>query len=135
MPIPFGKGDCTVFRKVMSSEDTITEFAPAPRTDAQSRVLLACERPMGHELPDEGGVRVVFDDSIVQGTTSEKRRMWMRRPRGSWTGRSTARSGMGRAGSRAIGMDAEPALSENMGKRKERTWASSDPLARGWWQS
>lgn len=26
--IPFGKGDCTVFRKVMSTEDTITEFAP-----------------------------------------------------------------------------------------------------------
>lgn len=24
-------------------------------------------------LPDEGGVRVVFDDSIVQDTTSEKR--------------------------------------------------------------
>ncbi len=28
-PIPFGKGDCTVFRKVMSTEGTITEFAPA----------------------------------------------------------------------------------------------------------
>ncbi len=23
VPIPFGKGDCTVFRKVMSTEDTI----------------------------------------------------------------------------------------------------------------
>lgn len=34
MPIPFGKGDCTVFRKVMSTEDTIQEFAPALRTDA-----------------------------------------------------------------------------------------------------
>lgn len=134
VPIPFGKGDCTVFRKVMSTEDTITEFAPALRTDAQSRALrlalqvlgdlcglginyfdfdnvgyvktatevssdnsalmrnirknenalaaplsdvsralLACERSMGRELPDEGGVRVVFDDSIVQDTTSEKR--------------------------------------------------------------
>lgn len=132
--IPFGKGDCTVFRKVMSTEDTITEFAPALHTDAQSRALrlalqvlgdlcglginyfdfdnvgyvktatevssdnsalmrnirknenalaapltdvsralLACERSMGRELPDEGGVRVVFDDSIVQDTTSEKR--------------------------------------------------------------
>lgn len=132
--IPFGKGGCTVFRKVMSTEDTITEFAPALRTDAQSRALrlalqvlgdlcglginyfdfdnvgyvktatevssdnsalmrnirknenalaapltdvsralLACERSMGRELPDEGGVRVVFDDSIVQDTTSEKR--------------------------------------------------------------
>ena len=30
--IPFGKGDCTVFRKVMSTEDTIQEFAPALRT-------------------------------------------------------------------------------------------------------
>lgn len=38
-----------------------------------SRALLACERSMGCELPDEGGVRVVFDDSIVQDTTSEKR--------------------------------------------------------------
>ena len=30
--IPFGKSDCTVFHKVMSIEDTIQEFAPAPRT-------------------------------------------------------------------------------------------------------
>ena len=134
VPIPFGKGDCTVFRKVMSTEDTITEFAPALRTDAQSRALrlalqvlgdlcglginyfdfdnvgyvktatevssdnsalmrnirknesalqgaivdvsralLACERSMGRPLPDEGDVRVAFDDSIVQDTTSEKR--------------------------------------------------------------
>lgn len=35
--------------------------------------LLACEKGMGRELPDEGSVRVVFDDSIVQDTTSEKR--------------------------------------------------------------
>ena len=134
VPIPFGKGDCTVFRKVMSTEDTIQEFAPALHTDAQSRAsrlalqvlgdlcglginyfdfdnvgyvkiatevsidnsalmrnirknenalaaplvdvngaLLACEKGMGRELPDEGSVRVVFDDSIVQDTTSEKR--------------------------------------------------------------
>lgn len=33
--IPFGKQDCTVFRKVMSTDDTIQEFAPALRTDAQ----------------------------------------------------------------------------------------------------
>ena len=37
VPIPFGKGDCTVFRKVMSTEDTIQEFAPALRTEAQGR--------------------------------------------------------------------------------------------------
>jgi hypothetical protein len=33
--IPFGKNDCTVFRKVMSTEDTIQEFAPALRTSSQ----------------------------------------------------------------------------------------------------
>ena len=33
--IPFGKQDCTVFRKVMSTEDTIQEFAPALRTASQ----------------------------------------------------------------------------------------------------
>lgn len=33
--IPFGKQDCTVFRKVMSTEDTIQEFAPALRTGSQ----------------------------------------------------------------------------------------------------
>ena len=33
--IPFGRQDCTVFRKVMSTEDTIQEFAPALRTSAQ----------------------------------------------------------------------------------------------------
>ena len=35
-PIPFGKGDRTVSRKVMSAEGTITEFVPALHTDAQS---------------------------------------------------------------------------------------------------
>ena len=135
VPIPFGKGDCTVFRKVMSTEDTITEFAPALRTDAQSRALrlalqvlgdltglginyfdfdnvgyvktatevssdnsalmrnirkhenalqgpisdvsralLACVRGLGESVPDEGDVRVVFDDSIIQDTEAEKSR-------------------------------------------------------------
>jgi A118 family predicted phage portal protein len=133
IPIPFGKGDCTVFRKVMSTEDTIQEFAPALRTEAQgqafrlalqvlgdlcglgtnyfdldnvgyvktatevssdnsalmrnirknenaltgalvdvSRAVMACSRHMGVSLPDEGGVSVIFDDSIVQDTVSEK---------------------------------------------------------------
>ena len=135
VPIPFGKGDCTVFRKVMSTEDTITEFAPALRTEAQSRALrlalqvlgdlsglginyfdfdnvgyvktatevssdnsalmrnirkhenalqrpiadisralLACARGMGEAIPDEGDVRVLFDDSIIQDTEAEKER-------------------------------------------------------------
>ena len=134
VPIPFGKGDCTVFRKVMSTEDTIAEFAPALRTEAQSRALrlalqvlgdlcglginyfdfdnvgyvktatevssdnsalmrnirknenamqgaicgvsralLACARTLGEDLPDEGDVGVLFDDSIVQDTTAEKK--------------------------------------------------------------
>lgn len=133
IPIPFGKSDCTVFRKVMSTEDTIQEFAPALRTEAQgqafrlalqvlgdlcglgtnyfdldnvgyvktatevssdnsalmrnirknenaltgalvdvSRALMACSRHMGVSLPDEGGMSVIFDDSIVQDTASEK---------------------------------------------------------------
>jgi A118 family predicted phage portal protein len=134
VPIPFGKGDCTVFRKVMSTEDTIQEFAPALRTEAQgkafrlalqvlgdlcglgtnyfdldnvgyvktatevssdnsalmrnirknenalqgaladvSRAVLSCGRLMGEALPDEGGVSVIYDDSIVQDTAAEKR--------------------------------------------------------------
>ena len=134
VPIPFGKGDCTVFRKVMSTEDTIQEFAPALRTEAQGKAfrlalqvlgdlcglgtnyfdldnvgyvktatevssdnsalmrnirknenalsgalagvahaLLACERNFGRDLPDEGDVTVIYDDSIVQDTASEKR--------------------------------------------------------------
>ena len=132
--IPFGRQDCTVFRKVMSTEDTITEFAPTLRTEAQvrafrtalqmlgdlcgfgvsyfdfdkvgyvktatevsadnsalmrnirrhehalegavasiCRALLAAERRLGADLPDEGRVRVTFDDSIITDTTAEKR--------------------------------------------------------------
>ena len=132
--IPFGRQDCTVFRKVMSTEDTIQEFAPALRTEAQvralrtalqmlgdlcgfgidyfdfdkagyvktatevsadnsalmrnirrhehalegavagiCRALLAAERRLGVALPDEGAVRVTFDDSIITDTTAEKR--------------------------------------------------------------
>lgn len=37
--IPFGKQDCTVFRKVMSTEDTIQEFASALRTASQSEAF------------------------------------------------------------------------------------------------
>ena len=47
VPIPFGKGDCTVFRKIMSTEDTITEFAPALRTEAQSHALRLALQVLG----------------------------------------------------------------------------------------
>jgi A118 family predicted phage portal protein len=51
VPIPFGKGDCTVFRKVMSTEDTITEFAPALRTEAQGRGTTGQARDVARTAP------------------------------------------------------------------------------------
>ncbi len=47
VPIPFGKGDCTVFRKVMSTEDTIQEFAPALRTEAQGQAFRLALQVLG----------------------------------------------------------------------------------------
>lgn len=47
VPIPFGKGDCTVFRKVQSTEDTIREFAPTLRTEAQGRALRLAPQMLG----------------------------------------------------------------------------------------
>ncbi|MBP3883983.1 MAG: hypothetical protein J6D54_03470 [Olsenella sp.] len=132
--IPFGKQDCTVFRKVMSTEDTIQEFAPALRTSAQkeafrvalqmlgdlcgfgidyfdlddargyvrtatevssdnsalmrnirrhenslegaitdiSKALITVSRSFGENIPDEGVLKVAFDDSIIQDTAAEK---------------------------------------------------------------
>ena len=132
--IPFGRQDCTVFRKVMLTEDTIQEFATALRTGSQieafrvslqmlgdlcgfgiqyfdvsdsrgyiktatevssdnsalmrnicrhenalegaitgiSHALLHVSRGFGEKVPDEGDLRVQFDDSIVQDTAAEK---------------------------------------------------------------
>lgn len=131
--IPFGRQDCTVFRKVISTEDTIQEFAPQLRTDAQAKALrtalqmlgdlcgfgisyfdfdgagyvktatevssdnsalmrnirrhehvlekavagicravMAASRSLDVNLPDEGDVRVNFDDSIITDTAAEK---------------------------------------------------------------
>ena len=128
-----GANSATVFRKVMSTEDTIQEFAPALRTDAQAKALktalqmlgdltgfdisyfdfdgagyvktatevssdnsalmrnirrheqalegaiagicraaMAASRSLGAELPEEGDVRVTFDDSIITDTSAEK---------------------------------------------------------------
>lgn len=33
---------------------------------------MACERGMGMALPDEGDVSVIYDDSIIQDTASER---------------------------------------------------------------
>ena len=132
--IPFGKQDCTVFRKVMSTEDTIQEFAPALRTSSQSeafrialqmlgdltgfgigyfdfdeshgyvrtatevssdnsalmrnirrhenalrspisdiaRAVICVSRGFSEGIPDEGVMRVMFDDSIIQDVAAEK---------------------------------------------------------------
>ena len=45
--IPFGKQDCTVFRKVMSTEDMIQEFAPALRTNAQAEAFRIALQMLG----------------------------------------------------------------------------------------
>lgn len=45
--IPFGKQDCTVFRKVMSTEDTIQEFAPPLRTNGQIEVFRVSLQMLG----------------------------------------------------------------------------------------
>ena len=131
--IPFGKQDCTVFRKVMSTEDMIQDFAPALRTGSQAeafrialqmlgdltgfgityfdfddtgyvktatevssdnsalmrniarhehalehsmagicKALMHVSRGFGEELPDEGDVRMSFDDSIIADTAASK---------------------------------------------------------------
>lgn len=132
--IPFGRQDCTMFRKVMSTEDTIQEFAPALRTASQAeafrialqmlgdltglgigyfdfdesrgyvktatevssdnsalmrnirrhenamegaicgiaRAVMRVSRALGEDVPEEGGMRVQFDDSIIQDTAAEK---------------------------------------------------------------
>ena len=45
--IPFGKNDCTVFRKVMSTEDMIQDFAPALRTNSQSEAFRIALQMLG----------------------------------------------------------------------------------------
>lgn len=45
--IPFGKADCTVFRKVISTEDTIHEFALTLRTEAQTRAFRVALQTLG----------------------------------------------------------------------------------------
>ena len=174
--IPFGRQDCTVFRKVMSTEGAIHEFAPTLRTEAQARAfrvalqtlgdlcgfginyfdlenvgyvktatevsadnsalmrnirrhehalegaiagicraLLAAERRLGVELPDEGLVRVTFDDSIITDTTAEKRQdmdevaagllePWEYRAKWRGEDEATARRGAARSGPSAAGL-------------------------------
>jgi hypothetical protein len=60
--IPFGKSDCTVFRKVMSTKDTIQEFAPALRTSSQSEAFRIALQMLG-DLTGFGIRYFDFDES------------------------------------------------------------------------
>ena len=60
--IPFGKQDCTVFRKVMSTEDTIQEFAPALRTSGQIEAFRVALQMLG-DLTGFGISYFDMDDS------------------------------------------------------------------------
>ncbi len=64
VPIPFGRGDCTVFRKVMSTEDTIQEFDSALRTDSQAQALRLALQVLG-DLCGFGISYFDFDNSAL----------------------------------------------------------------------
>lgn len=60
--IPFGKQGCTVFRKVMSTEDTTQEFAPTLRTSSQSEAFRIALQMLG-DLTGFGIGYFDFDES------------------------------------------------------------------------
>lgn len=68
--IPFGKGDCTVFRKVMSTEDLIQEFAPALRTEAQADTFRISLQMLG-DLTGFGIGYFDYDNSGYVKTATE----------------------------------------------------------------
>jgi hypothetical protein len=69
-PIPFGKGDCTIFRKVMSTEDVVQEFAPALRTEAQAETFRIALQMLG-DLCGFGLTYYDFDSSGYVKTATE----------------------------------------------------------------
>ena len=69
--IPFGKQDCTVFRKVMSTKDTIQEFAPALRTSSQSEAFRIALQMLG-DLTGFGIGYFGFDESHGYVRTATK---------------------------------------------------------------
>ena len=68
--IPFGKQDCTVFRKVMSTEDMVQEFAPALRTTAQSEAFRVALQMLG-DLTGFGITYFDFDNVGYVKTATE----------------------------------------------------------------
>ena len=70
--IPFGKNDATIYRKVMSTDDVIHEYAPAMRTEAQLRAYRLAVQTMGDEcgfgvnyfdIDKAGGIRTAKEVS------------------------------------------------------------------------
>lgn len=68
--IPFGKNDCTVFRKVMSTEDMIQEFAPALRTGSQAEAFRIALQMLG-DLTGFGITYFDFDNTGYVKTATE----------------------------------------------------------------
>ena len=68
--IPFGRQDCTVFRKVMSTEDTIQEFAPTLRTSAQVDAFRVALQVLG-DICGFGISYFDFDNSGYVKTATE----------------------------------------------------------------
>ena len=68
--IPFGKQDCTVFRKVMSTEDMIQEFAPPLRTASQVEALRISLQMLG-DLCGFGITYFDFDSTGYIKTATE----------------------------------------------------------------
>ena len=68
--IPFGKQDCTVFRKVMSTEDAIQEFAPALRTASKVEALRISLQMLG-DLCGFGITYFDFDSTGYVKTATE----------------------------------------------------------------
>lgn len=68
--IPFGRQDCTVFRKVMSTEDIIQEFAPALHTNAQSEAFRIALQMLG-DLTGFGITYFDFDNTGYMKTATE----------------------------------------------------------------
>lgn len=68
--IPFGKNDCTVFRKVMSTDDMIQEFASALRTSSQAEAFRIALQMLG-DLTGFGIQYFDFDNAGYAKTTTE----------------------------------------------------------------
>ncbi len=68
--IPFGKQDCTVFRKVMSAEDMVQDFAPALRTASQAEAFRIALQMLG-DLTGFGITYFDFDNTGYVKTATE----------------------------------------------------------------